>query len=69
MYILSILNDGSAGIKVALDANGKYEWMAFEDDNVSLSSASSKQKKITVPEKVQPPKPPVVQVVDQTKKT
>lgn len=29
MYILSILNDGSAGIKVSLDATGKYEWMAF----------------------------------------
>lgn len=27
MFILSILNDGSAGIKVSLNINGQYEWI------------------------------------------
>jgi hypothetical protein len=29
MFILSILNDGSAGIEVLMDTSGNYQWVAF----------------------------------------
>lgn len=49
MFILSILNDGSAGIKVSLDVDGNYQWITYEEDNVSLSSDSMDMK--VVPKK------------------
>lgn len=46
MFILSILNDGSAGIEVMLSVTGEYQWVAFEEDNMSLSSDSESIKNI-----------------------
>lgn len=47
LFILSILNDGKAGLSVELDTSGKYEWITFEDDdNISLDSDSMEKKLI-----------------------